>query len=360
MRGLFIAIVIVLCSGCSKKQPAGANEPAQTRTAASEGVAKFDPNDKHGTRKLMGLDVPVFVDGAQKGVLRAGDLPQIPEARAWNGARGWRLYDYLAAIGVAPESVRAIHLYGNGKRIAAVQGGELTADKDRFVFSFLSGDTGAPIARWDTTGLKNTYVVHEIRRVAVYAAKDAPALDPNKLCVLANGECTDALPYGAEPAKGTRVYVDGKMIGYVKRRQLGEALVLGKTEAGDHEFSVSRFIASLGGSLDGVQGVELVAGDEVVGRADAAQWSKLAPEMYFTSPQHSHGKVKVHVPAAIQAAGGEAKDRDALVTALHVYKTTAPTKRELVAISEDTDLSVQLASATARDEASSGEGPRVQ
>jgi uncharacterized protein YaiE (UPF0345 family) len=357
MRGLFALSVIVLACGCSKKQPAAVNKSAQV--ASPKTVATFDPNDKHGTRKLMGLDVPVFVDGVQRGVLRAGDLPQIAGAKAWNGAAGWRLYDYLAAIGVAPESAKAVHLYGNGQRVGGVTGAELAHDKDRFVFSFVSGDTGTPIARWDTTGLQNTYVVHEIRRVAVYSAKPVPKLDADRLCVLEGTACTDAIPYGAEAAKGTRVYVDGKMVGFVKRRQLGEALVVGKTEAGEPKFSVAKLVASFGASADGAQGVELVAGDDVVARADGAQWAKLGAGMYFTSPQHSHGKVRVNVPAALQSPEDtEKKDRDALVTAVHVYKRTAPTKRELVSISDETDLSVQLASATARDEASAGQGHR--
>jgi hypothetical protein len=143
------------------------------------------------------------------------------------------------------------------------------------------------------------------------------------------------------------VYLDGKMVGFVKRRQLTDKLLLNESGSDDkeHKFSLAKFMASVGVDGNGVKAVELVAGDEVIGRADGAEWSKLQGSTYFVSPEHSHGKVKVHVPASMQAKdGGEAKERDALVSAVHVYKTTAPASRDLVSISEDTDLSVQLAS----------------
>ena len=43
-------------------------------------------------------------------------------------------------------------------------------------------------------------------------------------------------------------------------------------------------------------------------------------------------------------------DKDALISSVQIYKSTKPADRDLTAISEDTDLSVQLASNTARDE----------
>jgi hypothetical protein len=362
MRSWFTVGVIVLASGCSKKPAPAVTSTASAAQPGSKVTATYDPNDKHGSRKLMGLDVPVFVDGAQRGVLRYGDLPALEQAKAWNGAKGYRLYDYLEAIGVAPEGVRSVHLHANGDRIGSVEGAELVGDKDRFVFSFLSGETGAPVARWNASGLKNSFVVHEIRKISVFVAKEPAAIDPERQCHLGkDGQCSDAVPYAtADAAKGTRVYLDGKMIGFVKRRQLNDGLLLGGVDgAKEHKFSVAKLVASFGADMNGVTAVELVAGDEVVGRADGAEWAKLQASTYFVSPEHSHGKVKVHVPASMQAKDGEVKDRDALVSAVLVYKATKPAARDLVSISEDTDLSVQLASNNAAhdDEAS---GTRAQ
>jgi hypothetical protein len=358
LRQLSLVCVAGALVACSKKAP----EPqksvvpspaAQAKAqAAAEGQGsvggdgKLDPNDpKHGQRKLMGLDTPVFVDGVEVAVLRYGDMAPIKSEELEGGARRYRLYDYLKSIGVAPESIKSVHVHANNDRIGSVEGSELLKDKDRFKFQFVSGDTGAPLARWETDGLKNEFSVHEIRKMTIYVKKPSPAIHPEKQChVGPDGDCSDAIPYATgDAAKGTRVYVDGKMVGFVKRRQIGEALAMGDTAEGEHKFSVAKLVTSFGVDASGIKAVELVAGDDVIARANDQQWSKLAPTVYFTLPKHNHGKVRVHVPAEIQAQDG-AKDRDALVSSVLVYKSIKPASRELSAISEDTDMSVMLAS----------------
>lgn len=355
---------------CSKKAP----EPSKVTTpyvypqaAAMEAAkkaeapgavapdGKLDPNDpKHGSRKLMGLDVGVFVDGVQASVLRYGDLPVIPSETLEGGAVRYKLADYVKAIGVAPESIKSIHLHGNNDRIASVEGSELLKDKNRFQFQFLSGTTGAPTVRWDTDGLKNEFVVHEIRKVTIYVKKPSPLIDAKKSChVGADGACSDAVPYASGDAvKGTRIYVDGKMVGFVKRRQLADALIMGDTESGDRKYNVAKLVAQMGVDTAGIKAVDLVAGDDVIAHADGAKFGKLAPELFFTLPKHNHGKIRVHVPADLQATQEPAAaDKDALISSIQVFKNTKPATRELSAISENTDLSVQLAANSAASSA---------
>ena len=158
------------------------------------------------------------------------------------------------------------------------------------------------------------------------------------------------MPYASGDAvKGTRIYVDGKMVGFVKRRQLADSLVMGDTN-GERKYNVAKLVASFGVDMAGVKAMDLVAGDDVIAHADAAKFTTLAPELFFTLPKHNHGKVRVHVPASLQVAGS-ADDKDALISSVQIFKSTKPASRELSAISEDTDLSVQLASntATSRD-----------
>jgi len=359
---LWIVVAASALLACSKKTPEPTKSIPATTAAAkatkssapSESPAqdKLDPNDpKHGQRKLMGLDVGVFVDGVQTSVLRYGDLPSIPAETLEGGARRYRLYDYVQAIGLAPESIKSIHIHGNGDRIASIEGAELVKDKARFKFQFLAGNTGAPVSRWDTDGLKNEFVVHEFRKVTIYVKKPSPVIDKARQChVGPDGECTEAVPYASGDAvKGTRVYVDGKMVGFVKRRQLADALVMGETKDGDRKYNVQKLIAQMGVDTNGINAVELVAGDDVIGRANGSEFTKLAPELFFTLPKHNHGKVRVHVPTALQAKEENATDRDALVSSVQVYKTTKPADRDLTPISEDTDMSVQVATVTARE-----------
>jgi hypothetical protein len=320
--------------------------PAKTETASAGGDGKLDPNDpSHGKRKLMGLDTPVYVDGVQVAVLRAGEMPSIPTIQMEGAGIRYRIADYLKAIGVAPESLKSIHFHGNQDRIASIEGSELKKDPNRFQFQFTSGTTGAPLQRWDTEGLKNEFVANEIRRVTIYVHKASPAIHPQKRCHLGpDGDCSDAIPYSdGTVAKGTRVYVDGHMVGFVKRRQVGEALAMGDTAEGEHKFSVAKLVAQMGIDPTGVTNVELMAGDDVIGRASGEDFLKNASNVWFTLPKHNHGKVRVHVPAEFQAHESGNQDHDALVSAVLVYKSSKPAVRDLVAISEDTDMSVQLA-----------------
>ena len=365
-----VAGVVVSTAACSKKTPELA--PAATKAtgpafpqaaalaaakqsespAAQGGDGKLDPNDpKHGARKMMGLDVGVFVDGVQTSVLRYGDLPSMPSETLEGGAVRYKLYDYLKAIGVAPESVKSVHLHGNNDRIGSVEGSELLKDKNRFQFQFLSGTSGAATARWDTDGLKNEFVVHEIRKVTIYVKKPAALINAKLSChVGADGACTDAVPYASGDAvKGTRIYVDGKMVGFVKRRALSDALLMDKTADGDQKYNVAKLVEGFGVDMKGVKAVELVAGDDVIAHAEGDKFSQIASDFFFVLPKHGHGKVRVHVPAALQASETGTVDKDALVSSIQIFKSSKPASRELSVISEDTDLSVQLASNTATE-----------
>lgn len=364
-----VAGVVVSTAACSKKTPelapaADTTGPAfpqaaalaaakKAETPASQGGdGKLDPKDpKHGTRKMMGLDVGVFVDGVQTSVLRYGDLPAMPSETLEGGAVRYKLYDYLKAIGVAPESVKSVHLHGNNDRIGSVEGSELLKDKNRFQFQFLSGITGAATARWDTDGLKNEFVVHEIRKVTIYVKKASPLIDAKRSCHLgADGACSDAVPYASGDAvKGTRIYVDGRMVGFVKRRALSDALLMDKTAGGEQKYNVAKLVAGFGVDTNGIKAVELVAGDDVIAHAEGAKFAQISPDFFFILPKHGHGKIRVHVPAALQAAEVGTVDKDALVSSIQIFKSSKPASRELSVISEDTDLSVQLASNTAAE-----------
>jgi len=355
---LLVATVVATGAllGCSKKPAEPKSAPVTPVSAkpaddgANGGMGKLgkllDPKDpRHGTRKLIGLDTPVYVDGEQVAVLRYGEMPTIPTIDLEGGAKRYRVYDYLKAVGIDVDHLKSIHFHGNGDRIASVEASELLKAKDKFQFQFSSGTSGGPIQEWDTEGLKNTFVTNEIRRMTVYVKKASPAIDPKIRCHLgADGECTTEIPYSSgATAKGTRVYFDGKMVGFVKRRLIGDALAMGDTADGEHKFSLAKLVAQMGADPSAVNTVELVAGDSVVGRATGEAFNQLASNITFTLPQHDHGKVRIHVPSEMQAKEDGLKDQDALVSSVLLYKNTKPVDRELIAISQDTDLSVQLA-----------------
>src|SRR5262249_54499506 len=154
---------------CSKKAPEQPRPPSPVVA-----VMPALPEALHGTRKLRGVDLPVYVDGAQVAVLRYGELPPLPN-RGSRWAPSFRLYDDLKAIGVDPERVKEIQVHDFSDRLGTITGSEFTSNKDRFVFHFASGATGSAETGWDTVGLKNLHVVHEMRKLNILVTKDPPA-----------------------------------------------------------------------------------------------------------------------------------------------------------------------------------------
>jgi hypothetical protein len=361
MRCATVLLGLTLLSStvaCSKKQAEPTkSEPVATKPAvlpaakaaaeAMNNEGKLDPNDpKHGTRKLMGLDAPVYVDGVQAGVFRAGEL-MVPSRTTESGDIRWNLYDYLASVGVDMAALKSVHMYGNGDRISSLEGSELRKEKSRFEISFSSGDTGTPVARWAVEGLKNQFMVHEIRRMAVYVKKAPASIDMTKQChTSADGDCSGEIPYSdGVVAKGTRVYVDGKMVGFVKRRQVTDAMMVGSAakDPSDNKYAVAKLLAGMNIDVNSIKTVEMMAGDDVIARASGERFLAKATETTFSLPSHNHGKISFPVPAEFQAGNGAA-DRNGLVSAVLVYKSAAPKNlRALTAISEDTDTSVRVA-----------------
>jgi hypothetical protein len=356
------AALLAVVPACSKKpsEPAAATAPV-AQAAAAPAPAPADPI-AHGTRKLKNLDVPVFVDGKQVAVLRYGELPS-QVALAENPADGthekryYRLYEYLKAIGVDVDHVKAVHLAGTRDHLASLEGSELRAEKGRFVFNFLEGDTGIANLRWDTTGLKSTLRIDEIYAINVFVANPVRAIDEKKHCYLeSENECTPVARFGeGDMAKGTRVYVDGKMVSYVKRRLLTDGIVAGKTADGDSQFSIDKYLASLGVNAASVKTVDMLAGDDIVARASGSEWAKDRDALVFTLPKHSHGKARVSVPADLQAKGGNATDRGVTVTSIKIYRTTNPPSRALTAIDDVIDVGA-LPNATEQQAALVGPG----
>ncbi|MGH7282442.1 MAG: hypothetical protein ACRELY_13020, partial [Polyangiaceae bacterium] len=99
---LGIVLLAGLCA-CSKKTPAVG---AQSQTAIAKGGQgdgngnQAPPDGIHGTRKMKGIDVPVFVDGTEIAVLRYGEMPAIDNVGTPH-SEAFRVSYYLRGIGVA-------------------------------------------------------------------------------------------------------------------------------------------------------------------------------------------------------------------------------------------------------------------
>ncbi|MBL8611907.1 MAG: hypothetical protein JNL38_31480 [Myxococcales bacterium] len=322
---------------------AGAPPPEAGAKGDGEGKGGGDPNsDKlHGVRKFHGIDVPVYVDGKQVAALRWGEVPPIPlvphSEDPLKNPLYYRLYDYVVALGLQPKSIKAVHMRDFRLSIASVEANELVQRKDILVIGFMGGKTGIARMMWPIDGLKNEHRIDEIAAMQIYVNKPVPPFKEGMTCYWKNDKCSAEMPYvEGEMAKGTRVYVDGPMIGYVKRRALGDATIVGRTGDGEYKYSLAKMMGGLGDDAADAKFVELIAGDNVIARLDAATWKAKQGELVFTLPKHGHGKIKLTIPVAAQAPtdAGALKDEALTITAVRVYKKTTPTKRELTPIGD--------------------------
>ena len=291
------ALALGGCRGAETRVTAKAAIPSAPRAEEPAAAA-----DGHGTRRGKDREVPVRVDGKEVAMLRFGELP--PGVAFHNSPFSSskmyvRVGEYLRAVGVAPAAVRAVHFAGHRGHFAVIDGAELRKDEARFVFAFAQGTSGAPVMRWSTDGLRQTRRIDFIYGVDVYLQETPPALSARG-CVEGDSGCVETpLP---ELPRGTRVYVDGRLVTRVKRRVLGEADTLPAA------------LAAMNLPSRALRGVDFVAGDDLLGRlTKPAPADVAAVGLKVESGQH--GQALARLPARF--AGGE--DAEATVTSIHLY-----------------------------------------
>ncbi|MBK6692287.1 MAG: hypothetical protein IPG50_08790 [Myxococcales bacterium] len=350
MRALVLLAALVAVAGCSRRS----SGPVAVKGGAAKSAATVDVpapvGGVHGARKLEGLDVPVYVDGKPVATLRFGELPSslVPRGTASNReVRFYRLHDYLAAVGVPMARLRAVHVRGNGFRVASLEADELAKDPDRFLFHFQDKETGIARTFWSTQGLKNLFRSDEIRELFVFVDKEAPVVAKERACYLEAGRCSDKVPYAEDKlAKGTRVYVDGKLVGQVKRRRLGDDLIVGKSQDGQPQFALTKLMASYGVDLEKAASVDVLLGDDLIGRATGRELIAREAEARFVLPPHQHGRVKLGVPPSFQSTDAPVSAAETDVTAVLVHVGTQPRQRSLTPISEAISAAVSASEET--------------
>jgi hypothetical protein len=335
-----IALIVALSGACSRKPSEPPTTPAIAVMPVLAASVQGAPAAKvHGLRKLLNRDVPVFVDGKQVAVLRYGELPPGTEpitisSNSHHSDRYFRISDYLRGIGVNVDRVKAVHFADKSDRIASVEGSELRSDQDRFVFDFTATTGGMPEMVWSTAGLKTTLRIDYFYALNVFVTKTPWEIDRNHHCYMDDGECRPVARFSDEPQmKGTRVYVDGKLVSYVKRRLLSESAIASKTSDDEAVFSTDKYLSSLGIKTASARRIELLAGDSVVASASASEWAADADKLTFRLVRHAHGRVRANIPADLQAKRTEATtDRETQVTAIEVFSRKEPRAMPVVSL----------------------------
>lgn len=252
-----------------------------------------------GRGKRRAMEAATYVDGVPRGMLRFAELPEGLPVR-WKTlddgrkVRRYRLAEYLEALGTDLASVREIHLYGGRERVSVLAGDELRRHREDMLFSFTQGEGGKPRLHYPkTASIQVNTFIDAVENIAVYAGKPPPDYDTQKHRLSLNGAPVDGIPYASgERPGGTRVYVDGALRAWVKRKVLTSGMAEGG--AGDStRYSLARYLASVGVTLASAQALEVVSGDEIVARFEGAGLSDKALALTFTLPPKSHGEIEL-------------------------------------------------------------------
>jgi hypothetical protein len=185
-------------------------------------------------------DTGVYVDGKPMGFLTWGELPiglkptwvkdkVSAEKRPGTDDPGWRWaqqrfykwVDYLKAIGIAPGSIKEIHVYGPkfSQTIIATGRDLMTPKAQGFMFRF-GGNTFGKAIPQVPEGFGNGKTPDKVSSVMIYVKKKPPKLIPNEGLEL-DGVMQTGVPYYGEPIRGgVRIYLDDKLAAIIKRQEL--------------------------------------------------------------------------------------------------------------------------------------------
>lgn len=332
MRPFLLLSATLLVAACAKAPPAtrgsGQSATAAKATAAPP-AAQANQDGTQQVKKPRNGEASVYVDGRQVGIVRALELPMSLKAhdipQKVGGPRHvYFVGEYLQSLGVDLAKVTAVHAHG-GNRVALLDGDEFRRVKNDLQMSFTMGDSGKPRLRWAMKDLKANTTIDVISAITVYVDKKAPALDANGDLVYADGTRVDGIAYAPkESSKGTRVYVDGKLVATVKRKELPSTLLLGD-DAANPSFSLARYLDSVNVDAKNAKAMDFLSGDAVIRREDNKAWSADKADFAFTLPRHNQGKVAV-------AAGGA---KAAKVSALQIFINKEPPSRTITAPTSD-------------------------
>lgn len=327
-----LGLSLALSVGCGQKR----SQPAARTATPAVAPPVVDPTEaapeEREKRPRLG-EAAVYVDGKPVGVLRSKELPTRLVAKTIKMGEGYEaqrypLSDYVTSLGFDPKKIRAAHLYG-GSRIAVVDKAEFARIGAEIMFSFVQGDRGKPRVHFPPKKLNMNTTIDMLSGIAFYVDKEPPTLKDGELVMPDGAKVTTKVPYAPEEqGNGTRVYVDGNLVGTVKRKKLTNDVAVAGNDKDPTKFSLLGYAGTLNADVKKAKSIDLVAGDDVV--------AHLAPEsakdVTFLVPSRNRGQALVDVPQGASHATQAAR-----ISAVQIYvKTTAPT-RVVVPLDEASD-----------------------
>jgi hypothetical protein len=302
---LGIGLCALLAMACSSPPDALRAERALSRfepAALKRARRQARPADRRARRagKRRFGEARVYVDGRVRAMLRYRELPPSLRTR-WQRleegreVRRFSFVEYLAALGVDVARVRQLHLYGGRERVAIVDGAELRRLGDDLRFSFTRGDGGKPRVEAPEQGMRANTSIDKIANLAVYVEREPPRFDgKRRRFVRSDGSFFEGIPYAeGERHGGTRVYLDGQLLGSVRRRQLAAELVRGEPGGQAPTYALERYLRSLGVEPQRVSRVQLVDRRDRVAADVHLAAQHLDRAFDFRVPAHSRGRIVI-------------------------------------------------------------------
>jgi len=269
-------------AGCGKKDAADARpapgtavaKAAPPTDAAAAPVSDDYDKDEYVPAEFKSgadrwRDTGIYVDGKFIGLLAWAGRPVAPQRAGfqvkasapmrygtkdtgwrWAKERRYRFTDLLRANGIDPAKVQALHVYGPkfSETIVALNKDLRSKAADDFMFRFggLVSGKAIPVV---PENFGNGKTPDKISAVMVYVDKKPPVLERNVGLVL-DGELQEGVPYFGTPLRGgVRVYLDDRLVAYIKRQDLPATT---KNAAGEPEWKLFDYLRARGVNLDTV------------------------------------------------------------------------------------------------------------
>jgi hypothetical protein len=327
IRWATIALTFGVAASCSRSNPVAQAQPTPPKPAFAQVPAVPPPADgEHGGGKTgegQFRDTAVYLDGKARGVLRYSELPPglepftMPEIDDLDVPRYYKLTDYFTRIGIDVAKIREMHVYGSHDRVSVISGDELRAARDRVIFDFTQQVTGKARARWaQTHALPHHPMVDVIMGISLYQDKTPPLYKHGELLV--DGQPTEGIPYVDDGIpKGTRVYVDGKLAGWVRRKTLPDKLIAPDSERVHAKFSTDAFLTYVGADARAAKSIDFYDNDSLLERVDGHAWTQSKSAFVFDLPNRSHGQVNEAFPG----------DKSARISSIKLYVHATPPAR---------------------------------
>jgi hypothetical protein len=340
-QALLWLLVALLLGACQQDVPPPP-KARKLRVLLAERLPALQPDRlSEGQRRFP--EAAVYLDGKPIGVIKHSELSpslKVHKKRLENGrdASRYRIVEYLESLGVKVDRVREAHLLGGRGRAVIIAGNELRKHRETLLFSFSRGEAGKPRMHWPAVRMEINTTIDMVSAVMLYVDKAPPTYDRRELeFTFADGKPIEGIPYAApeEALKGTRVSVDGILVGAMKRKALPNSMLMPGADLAKPSFSLAAWLASFGVDPGAVRAMELLSGEDVITRLTQKEWGDEKNTLSFTLPRRSQGKILIHLPPGDPAVKASPSDDPSLkVSAVIIYKNVTSPDRRLRPLAE--------------------------